>query len=240
MSAAVGMLFFLFVFYTKELHVHPMRIIMYIAFFESIYLFLGVEQFYICDFGFHKLLSWTVFYSNDPFDVVRSIYILLYSTNFIAVFSAEMTVMLNIMLCIDLVLMVRYPFEKKESRIPWYLMISLILSIPSAITLVLQADSNMAMTIGSYLAFTYKTTFILIFICSVIYICRKLSGPGFSKEVRNLVLKRHIMTTVLWLITNTYTFINVSFILTRDMKDIMMYKGNDSWWACTLKIMFAT
>ena len=111
MSAAVGMLFFLFVFYTKELHVHPMRIIMYIAFFESIYLFLGVEQFYICDFGFHKLLSWTVFYSNDPFDVVRSIYILLYSTNFIAVFSAEMAVMLNIMLCIDLVLMVRYPFN---------------------------------------------------------------------------------------------------------------------------------
>ena len=96
------------------------------------------------------------------------------------------------------------------------------------------------MTIGCVLAFTYKSVFILIFICSVIYICRKLSGPGFSKEVRNLVLKRHIMTTVLWLITNTYTFINVSFILTRDMKDIMMYKGNNSWWACTLKIMFAS
>ena len=211
------MLFFFFVFYTKELHVHPMKIIMYIAFFESIYLFLGVEQFYICDFGIHKLFAWTYFYSNEPYYVMKSIYILLYSTNFLATFAAEMAVMLNIMLCIDLVLMVRYPFEKKESRIPWYLIISFIFSIPSTITIVLKPSSNKMMTLGCFLAFTYKSVFILIFICSVIYICRKLSGPGFSKEVRNLVLKRHIMTTVLWLVTNTYTYINVSFVLTRDM-----------------------
>ena len=36
-SAAVGFIFFFIVWYNKELQVHPMRLIMYLAFIESTY-----------------------------------------------------------------------------------------------------------------------------------------------------------------------------------------------------------
>ena len=48
--------------------------------------------------------------------------------------------------------------------------------------------------------------YVNIFIFSVVYTCRKLSGPGMSKEVRNLILKRHILTSVLFLVFNQYIF----------------------------------
>ena len=54
---------------------------------------------------------------------------------FLAEFLISFGILLNISLCVDLVLMVRYPFESKDGRVNRYLIISFVLSLIPAITL---------------------------------------------------------------------------------------------------------
>ena len=49
--------------------------------------------------------------------------------------------------------------------------------------------------------------YIGILIYSVIYACIKLNEPGISNEVRKLVLLRHVMTMLTFLIVNLYKIV---------------------------------
>ena len=76
--------------------------------------------------------------------------------------------------------MLRYPFDKKESRFPMYIIISLILTIPAA-TMMTFSESMYWLKFGSGLGLSYVVIFIVTFIISVVYAFKKLNGPGFSK-----------------------------------------------------------
>ena len=53
--------------------------------------------------------------------------------------------------------------------------------------------------------FTAITTFyVVIFIFSAVYAWVKLGGPGMNKEVRLLVMKRHIITGLFYTFSNIY------------------------------------
>ena len=71
---------------------------------------------------------------------------------------------------------------------------------------------------------------------SIIYTYKKLSGPGMSKAIRMLVLKRHILTSVVYAISNIY--ICIAYLsITNDgwFAKLALY---NQWWAKMLKIMF--
>ena len=128
-SAFMCLSFFAIVYFNKQLQVHPMRLIMYIALAESGYQYFLIQQFQICDFHLNWLFAWTFFYSNDAYYLFKSNDILTRSCIFGASFCIEFGILLNICLCIDLILMVRYPFESTSGRVNKYLIISFILAL---------------------------------------------------------------------------------------------------------------
>ena len=58
-----------------------------------------------------------------------------------------------------------------------------------------------------------------------------------SKEVRNLVLKRHILTTMLYLVSNSYLFATF-FMLMLPSWNSGVERDLDTWWTRALKILF--
>ena len=79
----------------------------------------------------------------------------------------------------------------------------------------------------------------LAFIFSVAYTCTNFRKAGFSKEVRQLVLKRHVITALAFMITNAYLLVNEIVFITSTPEDLAATFGtNYSWWAKTLKILF--
>ena len=147
---------------------------------ESAFQFFLIEQFYICKLDLHYLFSWTVFFTNDPYYLGRSVGILMYSCIFGSSLCVTFSSLINTMLCFDLILMLRYPFDKKESRFPMYIIISVILTIPAA-TMMTFSESMYWLKFGSGLGLSYVVIFMVTFIISVVYACKKLNGPGFSK-----------------------------------------------------------
>ena len=216
-----------------------MKLIMYLAFIESTYQYLLISQFYICKFDLNYLFSITVWRSGSLYDVAWATYLLLYSDLYLATLCIEMSVLINIFLCVDLILMVRYPFDNKQNRIWKYMVASFLMAQPTSGAYEL-ADAGWLWHLGVTVSFLYKMTFVGIFIFSVSYTYKKLNGPGFSKEVRHLVLKRHIYTCLLYLITNAYMIVNYGYKTFLSYDDYIARIPMDGWLMSTLKILFAS
>ena len=137
----------------------------------------------------------------------------MYASIFASVLTVAMSLLLNAFICVDLILMVRYPFDSKEGRINKYVAIAFLLALIPACLLTFKSLEISKLKAGSIIWFTYIVTLMLAFICSVIYTWKKLSGPGFSKEARTLILRRHIVTSLVYILTNFYLFIG-AYILT--------------------------
>ena len=105
--------------------------------------------------------------------------------------------------------MVRYPFDSKDGRVNRYLIAIFLLALIPAIFISIDGSKvTKIRRIGDSIAFTYRVLFLALFIFSVVYIWNKMRGPSFSQEVRRLVLKRHVITALLYMITNLYMTIN--------------------------------
>lgn len=198
--------FFLLLYHTKELQVHPMKLIMYIAFMETLVQFALIMQLQACKWNMNELFAWTVYFQDDIYYKARALAIQIIATIWLAVFATFCTVLLNIMLSIDLILTVRYPFKKKEGRNKIYLAVSVIVSAFYTSGIGFTHDGDNYYEFSIYFGMITLCLFFVIFIVSIVYTCKKLSGPGMSKEVRNLVLKRHILTTLLYIVSNLYLF----------------------------------
>ena len=158
---------------------------------------------------------------------------------FLAAYHVEAGLILNICLCVDLILMVRYPFESKDGRVNKYLIVSFILALIPGYFMS-SGDTFVGVRIGFGISFALRIIFALTFILSIVYTCKKLSGNGFSKEVRKLVLQRHIITVLLYIITNLYLSINDLVYLKTSNDDLInVFGSNCTWWAKTFKILFA-
>lgn len=90
----------------------------------------------ICQFKLSSLLSYTIYFGASDYDLARATKILANSCNFFSLASLSLSISLNTCLCVDLILMVRFPFDKKESRIPKYLAASIFLAVIEALLLI--------------------------------------------------------------------------------------------------------
>ena len=86
LGSSVGLIFFLFVYNTEKLQVHPMRLIMYLVLLESSFQIILAQNFYICDWKQNELLSYTLWFSATDEEVLAATYLLIYSANFLACF----------------------------------------------------------------------------------------------------------------------------------------------------------
>ena len=180
---------------------------MYIALFDSVTIWSLTSELKICQWRLDWLFSLTRFFSDDLFYQTRSVMTLALSGITLFAFAQYMTLMLNIMLSIDLFLMIRYPFSKKDSRMTLYLIISFIMSVISAyFGLNGDAGNEIQLKITMWMIDLTFLVYFLCFLSTTIYAWIKLSGPGMSKEVRMLVIKRHVLTGILYSLCNVYSF----------------------------------
>ena len=128
-----------------------------------------------------------------------------------------MTLMLNIFLCLDLILVITNPFNGMEKRLKFYLIFSAIPSLLwSFISINAFGWGDVYFYIGRYAAIGSIGFFWMIAIISIFYGLIKLCRPGISYEIRSIVLKRHILTICVYILCNIYFMLGVIFIYKPD------------------------
>ena len=55
-----------------------------------------------------------------------------------------------------------------------------------------------------------------------------------------MVLNRHVVTSLLYLLTYMYLWINIFFVVFMSETDIKNFKEKDVWWAYIFKILMAS
>ena len=125
----VDFCFFIIIWYTEELQVHPMKLIMYITAAESVTLLMSSISYRTCTLNLPEIFSYTVYWSSDYFTKFRALNCLKFFTRNILVFSVVCAMWLNFFLCVDLILMIRKPFQQKEGLMWKYLTYTLALSL---------------------------------------------------------------------------------------------------------------
>ena len=111
----------------------------------------------------------------------------------------------NICICFDLILMIKHPFDSKSSRILKYHIWSYTIAIIAGLEKEVFFPENRG--VESYLGWTQFLSFICFMIMglfSSFWACSKLSKPGISREVRMLVLKRHVSYIICYFLCNLY------------------------------------
>ena len=239
-STASSMAFFIIVYRTKELfEVHPINIIMYSQLAESFGFICYAMLYRICDFRLYEFFALTVFFSKDLRDQAIALDKLKNSIQFMAYYVENISINLNTILCVDMVLMIRYPFESKESRLPKYMAYSVLIPLIPSI-LFLNRGEHGIFEVVTWITVTFMCLFLFCFLLSVIYTCRKLNGPGMSKQVRQLVMKRHIITLVAYIIAYYYLIsFQIIFAFADDEKRQEMFTGSHFWLYKVLKLITA-
>ena len=83
----------------------------------------------LCELGFFKVLSWTLFFSESYRNYIISGYLLYFLSFVVWYFSFFMSFFLNTALCVDLMIVLSNPFKPVENRTPIYFIVSTVLSL---------------------------------------------------------------------------------------------------------------
>lgn len=106
-----------------------MKLFMWIAAADSS---LFWNQFYIiysCKFGWPSINCIVAFIRPDYYNRVESVRTFVRFSTFWEVFWIQLSLTLNIFVCIDLVLMIIHPFKDQSARVNYYVIIAVILGI---------------------------------------------------------------------------------------------------------------
>ena len=210
-----------------------MKLIMYQTLFDGISQLAFVSSFYVCDYQGPEIFAATVYFSTDIYDQGWSLHLLV-SNEILCNFTLYMSLLLSMMLSVDLILMVKYPFDQNESRTKWYLITSTIVSLFCTVTVEVFSGFDTSTRLGVWFLFAVVAVYLTIFIYSIFFTWKSLSGPGMSKEARSLVLKRHIITNLAYFICNQYFILN-SIMMLLDMEGSM---HSYAWYWKILKVLF--
>ena len=129
-----------------------------------------------------------------------------------------MSVLLNMFLAIDLMLMIRHPFKLKEKRVRWYVFVSLAMTVPTCIAYQKSLDFNKKKSycVPNEGVFTFMAclmgAYLLASFASIIYATKKMCKPWVSKESQRIVLGRHILSLFGSMLA--YAYLNFSYIYT--------------------------
>ena len=102
---------------------------MYIALFESITQINYIMMYKTCSWNLNKLFAWTMFQSDSYYYLALSLDLLAQSSSVLLTAGYTTVLILSTMLCFDMILMVRDPFTKSESRVPMYIAITCLANL---------------------------------------------------------------------------------------------------------------
>lgn len=210
-----------------------MRLFMYIAFADAS---LGYTQFFAqmaCKLGLPTFFAYSLFESGDIQEKCLYAYQTINLAFVSEVFWLFMACALNTCLCLDLILMIKYPFAKKAQFMNWYLSVSTILSLLVAVRPSWVFGRSVYIKTNVILLISYAI-FIVAGVVSSIFAYNFFSRPGMSREVKDLIMKRHISCIVFFFVVNQYVMIScVQNLAYPDFN-----AENTYWWCIILKVMF--
>ena len=181
-------LFYIYMF--KGLQAHPMKIFMWLSISNFCFMWPTLLMTFTCDLHLEDIFGHTVLWIVDS--SASSIETIMITVPFQITFWYNMVLMLNIMLCLDLILTFRSPFKKPESRYWIYLTVSVGTSlIPGFLRSKLLAKYHSQYLYGWFIVYTFGM-YLAIAIVSIYYAFKHLNKPGMSSESRILLTRRHI------------------------------------------------
>ena len=136
--------------------------------------------------------------------------------------------------------MLKNPFKAKEVRIPFYLWGSCIVALmvtTSLFATVKRSDIYDYLVVG-VIPFIFMMTifasYFFIAIFSIFYAFKKVCKPGVSKETQKLVLVRHIISIICFMIAQAYLISSIIYVAIPSWK----VKEEGIKIVYTLKILF--
>lgn len=127
-----------------------------------------------CKWKTYDLFSWTVYFSNEPYDQFNAVLQIYQAKLAIQGFSYTAYLMLNMFICLDLFLVIRNPFGSKTKRMEFYYLVSYSVSFIMALFFA-YFD-----TAASYMQVILMFTYILAAFSSLIFCFRRLNSTGLS------------------------------------------------------------
>ena len=208
LSGLICFFFFLLIWQYKELRVHPMRIFMFLTLSDALTQFNSSASHNACKLGFDQLFTWTVFYSTSDYARKQTLQLLFHSSSFIQLSSSLLSLCLNMVLCADLIFSLQNPLQASEPHDKLYFALSVIYSMAMAFWIEAYSFGSLdtAPVIAAWIIWIQELLFVCLAVASIIYAFVKLGRPGISREVRSLVLKRHVFTITVFTVANLYFY----------------------------------
>ena len=94
-------------------------------------------------------------------------------------------------------------------------------------------DTGQNTNVGFWAIFLGYCVMVIAGFASIIFAYRRLSKPGISTSARNLILKRHALSILIFICTNANIMVTVAYTIF-----YIPLPQNDPWWTIVLKIMF--
>ena len=83
LGATLNLIFAIAIYYNKELQVHPYKLYMWISLFEAFTSLIYVNSFIMCEAKMPEIFAWTVFYTNDIYEIYHCLWILRFGSVFL-------------------------------------------------------------------------------------------------------------------------------------------------------------
>lgn len=152
--------------------------------------------------------------------------------NFYSLLFLFFTINLNTCLAIDLILMFKHPFARKDDRLAPYLWTSFFIALALAIAnfatvgnrILYSDDGKLVRTESLPCQFVLDLNLVLIGVylflafVSVLYALCKLFRPGISKESQRIVLGRHVLSIFVFIVAQLYVFISFAYKSSADLQ----------------------
>jgi hypothetical protein len=113
---------------------------------------------------------------------------------------------LNIVLCLDLLLTLRDPFKKPESRYNMYYFIVVSAAMVPSIVREIQFDESPAAY--GFVVVVVFIIYVLIALYSAFAAYQALKRPGMSQTARMMIIRRHISYIIVNITCQLYTIIS--------------------------------
>lgn len=202
-SALLNVTFVLFVWSIKEIQVHPMKILINIAFWEAIFLLNIIVSYQYCDLNMPRLLSYSLYFNDDQASLNKALVLQSYGSLILSQISLTISVFLNVALALDLICLISSPFSSNEARVNKFLFVSYTVAIFLSLAQTF-ANTEKLQFVAFITARALFAGYILIAFVSVIYASLKLKKPGVQSKIRQAILRRHIFSQIFYLLTMTY------------------------------------
>lgn len=165
-------------------------------------------------------------------ELYASLFTLVTWFNMLKDFFWTASMVFNVCICADLVLMIKHPFANKNKRILKYHIWVYSIGLLAALEKLVTNYKNSYLSVVQIAAFV---AFMLMGLFSSAFAFSRLCKPGVSQEVRQLILKRHVAYILFYFTCNIY-------LLIQQIQYVFISNGGTAsratWWANVTEILY--